>query len=149
MLQPRKIRMGAAIACGLVLALCQLMGFPARSQPAGVPAGIPAVIVHPSAASRSELSRVIRHAFGGSPVRLADDALTTTNILSLEHANPRDPAGRPLNGRELSHPQTFQLFKRGSRCVLVRTSNGDAWTLRHARCAALPSEPSRPESPAE
>jgi hypothetical protein len=95
------------------------------------------------------LSRVIRNAFGGAPVTLADDALTTTNILSLEHANLRDPAGRPLNGRELSHPETFRLFKRGSHCVLVRTKNGYAWTLRHARCAALPNEPSRVELPVE
>jgi hypothetical protein len=122
-----------------------LLGFPARSEPAG----IPAVIVHPSAESRSELSHVIRNAFGGAPVTLADDALTTTNILSLEHANPRDPAGRPLNGRELSHPETFELFKRGSHCVLVRTRNGHAWTLRHARCAAMPREPSHGESPVE
>jgi hypothetical protein len=138
-------RSATAIACCLALGLCPFLGFPARSDPAG----IPAVIVHPSAESRSELSRVIRNAFGGAPVTLADDALTTSNVLSLEHANLRDQAGRPLNGRELSHPETFQLFKRGSHCVLVRTKNGDGWTLRHVRCRAQPSEPSRRESPVE
>jgi hypothetical protein len=133
----RTDRSAAAIACCLALGLCPFLGFPAWSEPPGVPA----VIVHPSAESRSELSRVIRNAFGGAPVTLADDALTTSNMLSLEHANLRDQAGRPLNGRELSHPETFRLFKRGSHCVLVRTRDGHAWTLRRARCAALPSEP--------
>ncbi|HWJ35172.1 MAG TPA: hypothetical protein VNR70_07895 [Steroidobacteraceae bacterium] len=105
----------------------------------------PAIIVAPTAESRSELARVIGEALHGVPVTLADDVLTTSNTLSLEHANIRDQAGRPLNGRELSRPETFQLFKRGSRCVLVRMRNGHAWTLRHARCAALPSETSRGE----
>jgi hypothetical protein len=77
------------------------------------------------------------------PVTLADDALTTSNIISLGHANIRDPAGRPLNGRELSRPETFELFMRGSRCVLVRLKNGHAWRLRHTRCAAMAQPASR------
>jgi hypothetical protein len=97
----------------------------------------PAVIVAPTAASRKELARVIRAALHGVPVTLADDALTTSNTLSLEHADIRDQAGRPLNGRELSRPETFELFMRGSRCVLVRSKNGHAWRLHHTRCAVV------------
>ena len=84
---------------------------------------------------------MVRGALGGAAVTLADDALTTSNMLSLEHANPRDLEGRPFNGRERSRPETFELFKRGRRCVLVRTKNGHAWTLRHTQCAAYSAAP--------
>jgi hypothetical protein len=98
----------------------------------------PAVIVKPTAETRAELERVIRNAVGDVSVTLADDALMTSNMLSLEHARPRDPEGRPLNGRELTRPETFQLLKRGPRCVLVQSKTGREWTLHHARCVAAP-----------
>jgi hypothetical protein len=102
--------------------------------------GTPAVIADPTPESRRELAAVIREAFGGVPVTLADDALTSSHMLSLEHARPRDPAGRLLNGRELTQPETFELFDRGSRCVLVQTKTGREWTLHHAHCAAAPGQ---------
>ena len=123
----------AVLAWSIALGLSPLRVFPAGPQPTDTPA----VIVHPNDASRGELSRAIRDAFGGAPVRLADDALTSSSMLSLEHFRPRDPEGRPLNGRELSRPETFELFKRGSHCLLVRTRNGHTWRLRHTQCAAL------------
>ncbi len=98
----------------------------------------PAVIVKQTAETGAELQRVIRNAIGDVSVALADDALTTSNRLSLEHARPRDPEGRPLNGRELTRPETFELFKRGSRCVLVQSRTGREWTLHHVQCAAAP-----------
>lgn len=107
------------------------------------PVSIPAVIVDPSAESRRELSCVVRHALQGVPVTLADNALTISNMLAVGHANARDPAGRLLNGRELFHPQTFELYMRGPHCVLVRSENGQAWTLHHTRCAAMTSQTSR------
>jgi hypothetical protein len=98
----------------------------------------PAVIVNQTAETGAELQRVIRNAIGDVSVTLADDALTTSNMLSLEHARPRDPAGRPLNGRELRRPETFELFKRGSRCVLVQSRTGRERTLHHVQCVAAP-----------
>jgi hypothetical protein len=99
----------------------------------------PAVIVKPTALTGAELERVIRIAVGDVPVTLADDAFTTSNTLSLEHARPRDPEGRLLNGRELTRPETFELFKRGSRCVLVQSKTGREWTLHHVQCVAAPA----------
>lgn len=107
----------------------------------GTPADIPAVLVNPSVETRSELIRVIGRALGRRSVTLADDVLTTTNRISLEHARPRDAAGRLLNGRELSRPETFELYLRGSHCVLVRVGVGRALTLRRAHCAAMPAAP--------
>jgi hypothetical protein len=100
--------------------------------------GTPAVIADPTAESRRELARIIHEALGEVPVTLADDALTGSSLLSLEHAQRRDPEGRLLNGRELRRPETFELFKRGSHCVLVRSKTGREWTLHHTQCVAVP-----------
>jgi hypothetical protein len=106
------------------------------------PSDPPAIIVNPSDASRTELARVVREALHGAPVTLADGALTTSNILVIEHANPRDASGRPLNGRSLYRPERFELFARKSRCVLVQSRTGRRWTLRHTACVALQTLPS-------
>lgn len=97
----------------------------------------PAVIVSPSDASRTELARVVREALHGAPVTLADDALTTSNTLIIEHANPRDAQGLPLDGRSLYRPERFELFARKSRCVLVQSRTGRRWMLRHTACVAM------------
>jgi hypothetical protein len=100
-----------------------------------------AVIVSPSDASRTELARVVREALHGAPVMLADDALTTSNTLIIEHANPRDAQGLPLDGRSLYRPERFELFARKSRCVLVQSRTGRRWTLRHTVCVAMQTLP--------
>jgi hypothetical protein len=104
--------------------------------------GTPAVIAGPTAESRRELARIIHEALGDVPVTLADDALTDSSLLSFEHALRRDPEGRTLNGRDLSRPETFELFKRGSHCVLVRLKTGRSWTLHHTPCVAAPARTS-------
>jgi hypothetical protein len=86
-----------------------------------------------------ELARVVREALG-APVTLADDALTTSSMLVIERANPRDGSGRPLNGRRLYRPESFELFTRKSRCVLVQTRTGRRWTLRHTACRYIASQ---------
>jgi hypothetical protein len=101
----------------------------------------PAVIVSPSDASRRELARVVREALHGAPVTLADDALTTSNTLVIEHANPRDAQGLPLDGRSLYRPERFELFARKSRCMLVQSRTGRRWTLRHTACVAIKTLP--------
>jgi hypothetical protein len=97
----------------------------------------PSVIVHPDGESRAELARIVRQAMGGAPVELAADALTSSPVLALEHARPRDAAGRLFNGRERSRPETFELYKQGARCVLVQTSAGRSWVLRCASAAPV------------
>ena len=121
-------------ACAAALALPSLCACASRADSPDEPA----VIVNPSTESRGELERVIHKALGAVPVTLADDALTASSLLSLEHALRRDPEGRMLNGRDLSPPETFELFKRASQCVLVRLKTGHSWTLQHTQCAAAP-----------
>jgi len=120
-----------------ILAALGLQSLPACAVLADSP-GTPAVIADATAESRVELARVMHEALGDVPVTLADDALTGGSLLSLEHALRRDPMGRPLNGRELTHPETFELFKRGPRCVLVQSRTGREWTLHHVQCVAAP-----------
>jgi hypothetical protein len=124
----------AALAVGAVLGLGSVSACTVLPDSHGTPA----VIANPTGESRRELAGILAEALGGVPVTLADDALTGSNLLSLEHAVRRDPAGGLLNGRELMRPETFELFKRGSRCALVRMKTGREWTLHHAQCVPAP-----------
>jgi hypothetical protein len=129
-----RYRPTTAPACRLALAISPLLCAPVWPDSHDPPA----IIVNPSDASRMELARVIRQALHGAPVTLADDALTTSNTLIIESANPRDPSGRPLNGRRLDRPEIFELNKHKSRCMLVESRTGRRWTLRHTECVARP-----------
>ncbi len=102
------------------------------------PKDAPAVIINPSAQSVKELRRVIHKALPGIAVTLADDALTQSSFLSLEHTHGRDPMGQTLNGRDLSRPEIFELFKRESRCILTQLSTGRSFELHHVECETVP-----------
>jgi hypothetical protein len=131
------------LGTGLSLVLGSLLCISAWPDPSDPPAVVtnpsesPAVIVNPSDSSRTELARIVREAMHGAPVTLADDALTASNTLVIEHANPRDASGLPLDGRSLYRPERFELFAHGSRCVLVQSRTGRRWTLRHTGCVAI------------
>src|SRR5258708_6297326 len=135
--------MRVRLPTGLSLVLGSLLCISAWPDPSDPPAVIvnpsdpPAIIVNPTDASRMELARVVREALHGAPVTLADDALTTSNTLVIEHANPRDASGQPLDGRSLYRPERFELFAHKSHCVLVQSRTGRRWMLRHATCAAM------------
>ena len=108
-----------------------------RSRPAD--RGIPAIVTHPTAASRADLERAVSQAYGGTPVRLARDALTRDSLLLVGRAQARDIRGLPLEGRELGRPQHFQLLRRGARCVLLHIETGRARVLTHTTCRGLPA----------
>ena len=135
------LRTGLSLVLGPLLCIC---AWPEAGDPPVVivnPSDLPAIIVNPSDASRMELARVVREALHGARVTLADDALTTSNTLVIEHANPRDAQRLPLDGRSLYRPERFELFARKSRCVLVQSRTGRRWTLRHTTCAAMQTLP--------
>ena len=102
----------------------------------------PAVLVDPSDQTRAELSRVIGEALHRPPVLLAPDALTHESILIVEPVHPRDAQGLPLNGRDLGHPQRFELVKAGSRCVLIQQDSGRRWVLSQSCSSRV--EPAAP-----
>lgn len=133
MRQHRRSRAGAGAL--LILTLAGLPAFAARSHAADAPA----VIVRPTAASRADLARAVSLALGGTPVRLADDALTHDSFLIVGHGQPRDARGLPMNGRELGRPQHFRLLRRGSHCTLLHIETGRLRVLRHTTCRVLSS----------
>ncbi|HEV2268176.1 MAG TPA: hypothetical protein VGR92_01860 [Steroidobacteraceae bacterium] len=101
-------------------------------------AAAPAIITHPTAASRTDLERAVSQALGGMPVRLADDALTRNSLLIIARAQARDAHGLPLNGRELGRPQHFRLLRRRSQCALLHLETGTLRVLAHTTCRVLP-----------
>ena len=105
------------------------------------PAETPALIVHPTAESRAELAKAVSTALGGSPVTLADDALTHDSVLVIEPARPRGPDGILMNGRDLRKPEQFRLIRAGSHCVLVRQSTGVRQRLKFTQCVAAAQSP--------
>jgi hypothetical protein len=117
------------------LGLLFIAVLPSRVWPS--PKDAPALIINPTAQSAKELRRVIHKALPGVAVTLADDALTRSSLLSLEHTHRRDPKGQTLNGRDLSRPETFELFKQESRCILKQLSTGRSFELHHVQCEAV------------
>ena len=101
------------------------------------PAGAPAILTHPSTASRADLQRAVSEALGGAPVRLAADALTRSSMLLIGRAQARDARGLPLDGRELGRPQHFRLLRRGSQCTLLHLETGRLRALPHTTCRVL------------
>ena len=99
----------------------------------------PAVIAAHTQQSRAELTRVASAAFNGQPVTLADDALTRESVLTLERSTPPGPQGRAATGRTLDAPAQLNLVLRGTRCFLVRASDGREWELNEARCVPAPA----------
>jgi hypothetical protein len=95
---------------------------------------VPARLVAVTPESRAELQHAVTEALGGTRVTLADDALTLSSTLTLEHAPPDDAMGRAATGRDMGRPQRFQLLKIGRRCVLVHESDGARAVLTQASC---------------
>lgn len=123
----------AATLLGLML-----MAIPACRAGPDAAAAAPAIIIHPTAASRADLERAVSRALGGAPVRLADDALTRSSLLVIARAQARDAHGLPLNGRELGRPQHFRLLRRGAQCALLHVETGASRMLAHTTCRVLP-----------
>ncbi len=98
---------------------------------------VPAVIVNPNAQSKAALTKAVSDALHGAPVRVADDALTKTDVLIIEREHPRDPAGHPLDGREREMPEHFQLVKSGDQCILVHRRSEQRFPLAGVACSAF------------
>lgn len=120
-MQPLLVGFGVTFLCAAALSSC-------------VSTYTPAVIVEQTAQGRSELSNVIARTLHTEGIALADGALTDVPILVIERAPARDERGLPLNGRDLSRPDVFQLYLFRGQCVLVHRQSGRHWTLRDMHC---------------
>jgi hypothetical protein len=126
----RRIFTLARLDSVLVLALAACRTVPAQSE-------APAVITNPTEQSRAALSQAVSQAMNGAPVTLADDALTKSDSLIIEHAHPRDASGLPLNGRERGVAEHFRLVKSGDQCILIHQGTDRRFPLTGVACVLL------------
>lgn len=108
----------------------------AACQSAPPPAGVPARIGAPTAASHAELQRVVATALAHERVTLAMDALTESSTLFVESVAPRGIDAPPATGRQTGRPERFTLLKDGPQCVLVHERTGLRWLLLDTECEA-------------
>ena len=99
----------------------------------------PAAVMDSTPSGRADLERAVAAALGAE-VLIADDALTTSSILTIERRAPRTIEGRVSTGRILDRPETFQLVLDGDQCVLVHRRTGEPYPLENVRCHASPAE---------
>lgn len=97
-----------------------------------------AVIVKPDAASRAALQTSVNTALH-TDVTLADDALTTTSVLSIERKIPQTIEGSPAQGRNMEKPFQFHLVTNGSECILVDQRDLSRIVLADTACALAPT----------
>ena len=98
--------------------------------------GVPAVIVDPDEASRAALGKTLSKVFAGQEITLADDALTQSSILVLQH-NPGDQQeSQAALGRVVDEPIRFQLVKTGDGCFLVDLRDERRYLLANTSCVA-------------
>jgi len=116
--------------CGTLLALAGCRTIPAQTE-------APAVITNPTRESRASLVRAVSSAVHGVPVTIADDALTRTDTLIIEHFSPRGPDGLPIDGRERGLPERFRLVRIGSECVLVHSRTEKHYVLADVTCSLM------------
>ena len=95
---------------------------------------VPAVIVNPTPESRAELQRAVSEMLSGADVLLADDALTQSSILTIEHRRTGSLDNPPLSGRDLGSPERFHLLLTGTGCVLVHESDEATVSLPETDC---------------
>ena len=95
---------------------------------------LPALIVQPSDDSRVALQVTLSGLFGGYQVRLSDDALTESSMLSLELGSQKTLSRPSVKGRVLSKPYKFRLIKNGDNCTLVDLRDGTRHLLAYTTC---------------
>ena len=117
----------------LLSCLCALFLIEGCRTPAANP-DTPALIFQPTEASRAELGKILSGLFGGREISLADDALTDSSLLVLQHARDQKPGGGPALGRDVTRPFRFQLIKKEDDCFLVDMRDGKPYLLADTIC---------------
>lgn len=98
-----------------------------------------AVIAQPNAESLLELTKAVSTAMDGRSVKIAENALTTSNTLSISANTQRTLDNNPVNGRIQERPQHFKLMLRGAECFLVHDETGIEYTLEYTVCSKMDS----------
>lgn len=117
----------------LVSSLCAVCLIGGCRTPAADP-DTPALIAWPTEASRAELRSTLSGLFGGREINLADDALTNSSLLVLQHTRQQQFDGQQALGRDVTKPFRFQLIKQADNCFLVDLRDGRRYLLAETVC---------------
>ena len=93
---------------------------------------VPALIDNPTPASHGELVGIVSSVLGQSPVMLSHDALTRTNLLTIEMKRIQRIEG---DGRRIEElPSQFRLVVNKSTCVLIYSRDQSRYILKETSC---------------
>ena len=96
---------------------------------------LPAWITNPDGDSRAALQAAVNEALN-TDVALADDALTDSNILTIERNLPDSLESQPAQGRNMDMPIQFKLVISGGECVLIDKRDESRRILENISCEA-------------
>lgn len=97
---------------------------------------VPARLLPGDTAGQAILQETVNAALG-SPVMLADDALTSSNRLLIERRGPRTMDNPNPGDRTMERPIVMVLVQNGDDCVLVDSATGGRYLLAEVHCEAL------------
>ena len=95
---------------------------------------VPALIVGPTPASHGELVSIVSSVLGQSPVMLSHDALTRTNLLTIERKRIQRIEGDHDGRRMAEIPSQFRLVINKSDCVLIDRQEQSRYKLMEISC---------------
>jgi len=118
----------SAVIAGLLLAMvgCQTLA---------TDGDVAARITNPTNDSRQSLQHAVNAALDTN-VTLADDALTDSSVLTIEHNPPRSMENLPALGRNMEMPKQFRLALNDGDCVLIYTADDSRRKLENTSCIA-------------
>ena len=96
-----------------------------------------AIITNPSDASRSALQHAVNTALH-TAVALADDALTETDLLTIERSPTQGIGTSPTDGRIMDMPIQFRLVISANECILIDQRDAARYPLESTSCKAVP-----------
>lgn len=95
---------------------------------------VPAVIVEPNEEGRAELLSAVSGMLNDRPINLADSALTSSSLLTIERKQHRSLQGQPATGRLMESPERFRLVQHEDECILIHLDSGTRTTLENVTC---------------
>jgi hypothetical protein len=97
---------------------------------------VPALLTNPGFGTMQEIEQTVSAALNVTSVTLAEDVLTETSLLVIQHAPQYSIERPPELGRDLGRPYRFQLVTDGAQCTLMDMQSEQRWLLKSAKCIA-------------
>ena len=95
---------------------------------------MPALVIQPDANSRAALQATLSGLFGGIEIRLADDALTHSSLLTLAVGAQSALVDPVAGGRIVTEPYRFRLVQTGQDCILIDLRDHSRHRLADTAC---------------